>query len=233
MSNNEDAVADWKSLRGICKGPLSTATDAEIRDFIAGERLKDLQNNDLPLKHLGTVVLETPRLLLRRFELYDAEAMFRNWTNDPDVTKYLTWQPHGDVSVTRSIREKWVSSYENNSYYHWAIVLKTINEPIGSIAAVEQRDDIRMVHIGYCIGKPWWHQGYMTEALTELIRFFFEDVGMNRIESRHDVANPNSGKVMLKCGLRYEGTARQGDINNQGIHNTAYYAILAEDYFNT
>jgi len=112
------------------------------------------------------------------------------------------------------------------------MVLKEIGEPIGSIAAVEQRDDIKMVHIGYCIGRKWWHKGYTSEALKELIRFFFEKIGVNRIESRHDPRNPNSGKVMLKCGLKFEGTMRESDINNQGICDAAWYALLAKDYFN-
>ena len=67
--------------------------------------------------------------------------------------------------------------------------------------------------------------------LKELIRFFFEEISVNRIESHHDPRNPNSGKVMMKHGLKYEGTMRQSDINNQGIGDEAYYALLAEDYF--
>ena len=97
---------------------------------------------------------------------------------------------------------------------------------------MEQRDDIKMVHIGYCIGQKWWCCGYTSEALKELIRFFFEDVCVNRIESRHDPRNPNSGKVMLKCGLKCEGTMRQDDINIQGVCDSVRYAILAEEYFN-
>jgi ribosomal-protein-alanine N-acetyltransferase len=111
--------------------------------------------------------------------------------------------------------------------------LKELWEPIGSIAAAEQRDDTKMVHIGYCIGRKWWNKGITSEALKEIIRFFFEEVCVNRIESRHDPRNPNSGKVMTKRGLKYEGTMRQSDINNQGICDAAFYALLAEDYFST
>lgn len=71
----------------------------------------------------------------------------------------------------------------------------------------------------------------MSEALKALIQFFIQDVGVNRIESRHDSNNPNSGKVMMKCGMKYEGTKRQGDINNQGICDCVEYAILAEEFF--
>lgn len=94
-----------------------------------------------------------------------------------------------------------------------------------------RRDDaVEMVHIGYCIGRKWWNRGITTEALREVIRFFFEEVDANRVEARHDPRNVNSGKVMARCGMRYEGTQRQADRNNQGRCDSAMYAILAEEY---
>jgi Acetyltransferases, including N-acetylases of ribosomal proteins len=183
------------------------------------------------MTHKGTVQLETERLILRRFTLDDAEAMFKNWASDDEVSKYLTWQTHADISVSKAVIGLWLELYQNPNHYSWTIVLKEIGEPIGSIAAVEQREETDMVHIGYCIGKKWWNKGYTSEALKELIRFFFEEVSVNRIESRHDPRNPNSGKVMLKCGLEYEGTLRQADTNNEGgMCDAAYYAILKQDY---
>ena len=184
------------------------------------------------MNHLGTKVLETERLLLRPFTMDDAPAMFVNWATDPAVTKYLTWQPHADLDATKAILKDWVSSYEKEDYYHWAIVLKSLGEPVGSIGTVAKRDDIiKMVHMGYCLGSKWWRQGIMSEALGRLIKFFFEEVGVTRVEARFDTRNVNSGKVMAKCGMLYEGTMRQDDVNNQGVCDAAYYAILAEDYF--
>jgi ribosomal-protein-alanine N-acetyltransferase len=182
------------------------------------------------MTHKGTCTLETKQLLLRRFTGNDAEAMFRNWANDPEVTKYLTWSPHGDIVETRRILKNWTESYEKSDFYCWAIVPKFPGEPIGSISVVHRDDKVNSVHIGYCIGKAWWHHGYTSEALSELIRFFFEEVGVNRIDSRHDIRNPHSGNVMKKAGMHYEGTMRQADRNKQGICDSAYYAILAEDY---
>mgnify|MGYP000893313850 FL=1 len=182
------------------------------------------------MTHKGTFRLETERLVLRRFSLNDAEAMFRNWANDPEVTKYLTWNPHGNITETRRVLKNWTDSYESPDSY-WAIVPKSVGEPIGSISIVQRNNNVNSVHIGYCIGKAWWRQGYTSEALTELIRFFFEEVGVNRIDSRHDTRNPNSGKVMRKAGMQYEGTMRQADVNNQGLGDSVTYAIIAKDYF--
>lgn len=182
------------------------------------------------MEHKGTVTIETERLILRRFTVEDAEAAFKNWTSSGNVTKYLTWKTHSDVSVTRATFGKWVEQYGDIKYYSWAIELKELGEPIGSISAVDMNEDIQSVKIGYCIGEAWWHCGYMSEALSALIDFFFNEVKVNRIEARHDPRNPNSGKVMQKCGMKYEGTLRQADRNNTGICDTCVYGILAGQY---
>lgn len=183
------------------------------------------------MNHLGTKAMETERLWLRRFTAEDADKMYQNWANDNDVTKFLTWPTHNSVDVSKAILAEWISLYEKDDYYQWAIVPKKINEPIGSISVVFKRDDLKLAHIGYCIGKNWWKQGITSEALAAVIKFLFEEVGMNRIEARHDPNNPNSGSVMVKCSMKYEGTMRQADVNNQGLSDFSLYAILAEDYF--
>ena len=178
------------------------------------------------MKHCGTLTLETKRLILRRFAREDAEAMYRNWASDPEVTKYLMWPTHSSMEVSQTEVESWVKSYEDNAYYQWAIVLKETGEPVGSIAAVEVKESIDAVHIGYCVGRTWWHQGITSEALKAVIDFFFDQVEVGRVESRHDPRNPNSGKVMMKCGMKYEGTLRNSDRNNQGICDASYYGLL-------
>lgn len=180
------------------------------------------------LKHKGTQTIETQRLILRRARIEDAEAMFRNWANDPEVTKYLTWPVHGNIAVTKSVLDSWVESYEKDDYYHWMIVLKETDEPIGSLL-VSTLGRAESAHVGYCIGRKWWHRGIMTEALGAVIDFLFDEVGYHRVESLHDPNNPNSGKVMLKCGMKYEGTLRQADRNNQGICDACYYGILKSE----
>ena len=179
------------------------------------------------MKHLGTKCLETERLILRRFTLADAEAMYRNWASDDAVTRFLTWPTHSDVEISAMVLSDWVSHYEEENYYQWAIVPKEFGQPIGSIAAVRIRENVASVEIGYCIGRAWWHRGIMTEALDAIIRFFMKEVGANRVEARHDPNNPHSGGVMRKCGMIYEGTLRRADRNNQGICDCAIYAIVA------
>ena len=179
------------------------------------------------MKHCGTQTLETERLILRRFTVRDADAMYTNWAADPEVTRYLTWPAHAGVETSRAVLADWTAAYAQKSFYQWAIVLKdSADEPVGSIGAVNVSDDIAAVQIGYCLGRRWWHQGIMSEALGAVMDFFFDAVGCNRVACRHDPRNPHSGMVMQKCGMKYEGTQRSADRNNQGICDTSWYALL-------
>ncbi len=182
------------------------------------------------MKHKGTKEIETERLILRKFNKDDAEAMFKNWESDSKVTEFLRWPTATDISEAEQVLNEWVQGYENLDFYQWAIVLKEIGEPIGSISVVEKNEKLDIVHIGYCIGSKWWHQGFTTEAFKAIIPFFFEEVGVNRIESQHDPNNPHSGMVMQKCGLRYEGTLRQADWSNKGIIDACMYSLLKSEW---
>ena len=183
------------------------------------------------LNHKGTQIIETDRLILRPFTLDDAEAMFRNWAGDDEVTKYLTWPTHSSMEVSKMVLEDWTSHYSEPDFYNWAIVLRENGpEPIGSIAAVHIKEKTRCATMGYCMGRAHWGKGIMPEALSALIDFFFGEVGINRVEAEHEVNNPKSGRVMEKAGMRYEGTKRQGGRSNQGIVDICMWAILRQDW---
>jgi ribosomal-protein-alanine N-acetyltransferase len=184
------------------------------------------------MEHSGTKVLQTRRLILRPLTIDDTESVYNNWANDDEVTRYLSWSTHKDKNVTKDVLENWIKNYSKNDFYQWAIVPKKLFEPIGTISVVDKNDDIQMVEIGYCIGKQWWNKGITSEALNAIIKYFFEDIKVNRIEAWHDIKNPNSGKVMAKCGMKYEGTLRQARKNNSGISDHAIYGILLREYLN-
>lgn len=182
------------------------------------------------LLHKGTQRLETDRLILRRAARGDAVPMFNNWASDANVTAYLTWPTYEKIDTAYQILDQWIKEYEKSNYYQWMIVLKEIDEPIGSISVVRQNDSVEEAEIGYCIGSRWWHRGIVSEALAAVIKYLFTEVGMNRISARHDPNNPHSGGVMRKCGMTFEGIHRSADRNNQGICDAAQYAILKMDW---
>ena len=183
--------------------------------------------------HKGTSTLETPRLILRRFAANDVEAMFENWANDPEVTKFLTWAPHGKVENTQELLKMWHDQYESPDYYNWAIELRDFGEPIGSIGVVDSSVTDMRCEVGYCISKAYWGQGIVSEALAEVIRFLFTEVGFNRIQAKHDVNNPASGRVMAKNGMQCEGVLRAFSYQKHlGFCDLALNAILKSDFLN-
>jgi len=185
------------------------------------------------MDRLGTKELESARLFLRRFTIEDAPAMYANWAADADVTKYLMWPAHQSVKDSETIICNWVNRYDTEDcFYQWAIVLKeNEGELVGSIGVVQKNVAVELADIGYCIGQKWWNRGIASEALTMVIDYLFSTGRFNRIQARHDQRNPHSGQVMKKCGMRYEGTLREADYNNQGLCDTAIYAILAKDFY--
>ena len=182
------------------------------------------------LHHKGTVTIETERLILRRFTMEDAEAMYRNWASDDEVTKHLTWPTHTSVEISKMVLTDWTSHYPEPDFYNWAIVLKENGpEPIGNISVVGINKKVDAAIMGYCMSRTHWRKGIMAEALTAVIAFLFDEVGFNRVEADHAVDNPASGRVMEKSGMRYEGTHRQAVRTNCGIVDIKKWAILKSD----
>ena len=182
------------------------------------------------MQKLGTRTLETERLILRRFSPRDAEDMYRNWASDPEVTRFLTWPCHTSPEGTRALLEQWAEKYADGTYFNWAIEYRRSRQAIGSIAVGKLNEEIDSAELGYCIGREYWGQGIMPEALTAVMHFLFEDAGFNRISACHDVNNPRSGRVMEKAGMRYEGTLRQAEKNNRGVCDIVVRAALRSEW---
>ena len=182
------------------------------------------------MEHKGTRQLETPRLILRAFRHEDARAAYRNWTSDPEVTRYMTWKTHYSLDFTQSWIDTVVVKYDRPDYYGWVIVLKSFDQPIGSIDVWRTDDEIEAGELGYCLGRRWWGQGIMPEAARAVLDYLFREVGMNRVTASHDVLNLKSGRVMEKIGMKKEGVLRAAHRNNRGIVDIVQYSILADEY---
>lgn len=181
------------------------------------------------MQHKGTKTLETGRLILRKFQIDDAEQMFCNWASDPEVTRFMPWTPHPNVDYTRMLVAEWIGRYSSSSNYNWVIEWKESGEVIGSISVVRLDEKIEAAEVGYCLSKAWWGQSIMPEALRAVIVYLIEEVGLNRVAATHDRNNVKSGRVMEKAGMKYEGTLRAANKNNQGIGDRVYYAVIRDD----
>ena len=144
--------------------------------------------------------IETKRLLLRKPRIEDAEAMFINWASDPEVTKYLTWNPHENIEVTKTIINNWLEEEKDPKTIRFIITLKESDEPIGSIDVVRYIDD--SPEIGYCLSRKYWNKGLMTEACKAFSKYLF-DKGFKKVLIKAMVENIGSNRVIEKCGFKF------------------------------
>lgn len=172
------------------------------------------------LLNRGTKDIKTNRLLLRKFREDDTKSFYELVGSDANVTKYVVWNVHKDIDDTINIINKWISNYENDYTYYWAIELEK-NQVIGSISCVNVDIKNETCELGYAISSNYWNKGYTTEALKAVIAYLQEE-GFKTIYAKHLSLNPASGKVMLKCGMKYEGTLRNRMIDK----NTGKYDDL-------
>ncbi|MBP3857797.1 MAG: GNAT family N-acetyltransferase [Ruminiclostridium sp.] len=145
--------------------------------------------------------LETERLILRAVEESDTRAVFENWANDPQVTRYMTWNPHRSIEDTRMIMDYWLSEYGKDTTYRWVIVPKNGQEPVGMIDVVGYDDDGSAI-IGYCEARKMWNRGYMTEALKAVTALLLED-GIKKLKISAVDENKASNRVIQKAGFTY------------------------------
>ena len=152
--------------------------------------------------HQDTIVTE--RLLLRRWKLSDADALYK-YACDPEVGPHAGWPPHENVEESKMIiRELFTNDYT------WAVILKETNEPIGCMGYYPfGKSNIEIgendAEVGYWIGKPHWNNGYCTEALQAMIHYCYEKKHFQTLWADFFVDNPASGRVMEKCGFTDTG----------------------------
>ena len=182
------------------------------------------------MENKGTKELISDRLILRRFTIFDAEEMYRNWASEEDVTRFLTWPTHKSVEETKDILNDWIKEYDKLDFYNWGIEIKSTGELIGNISVVNIKEAAKIAELGYCMGTKWWGQGIMPEAGKTVLNYLFTEVGFNRIAAVHAKNNSKSGRVMQKMGMTYEGTLRSAGFCNQGIIDEVWYSILKEEY---
>ena len=187
------------------------------------------------MNDIGTIRLETERLILRKLELSDALDMFNGWCNDPDVTRYLPWDCHGTIDVTNELLNMWIDDYNNSHVYRWMVVLKDGNRAIGTVDVVNKDIDNKVFELGHCYSKETWGKGIATEVFDCVINFLFNEVGVELITAKHNESNVASGKVMQKVGMVYDGTLRNRIIDKvtKERDGIVCYSITKDEYMRT
>ena len=150
--------------------------------------------------------LETERLRLRALRPDDVQAIYDGWASDPEVTRYLTWNPHESTEQTQSIMDYWLAEYEKEDCFRYGIERKADRVLMGMLDVVGFVDDTPVS--GYSSGRAYWNQGYMTEAFQAVIRELFV-CGYSAIVVEAVRENTGSNRVIQKCGFRFVGSSER------------------------
>lgn len=174
---------------------------------------------------MGTIPLETERLILRKYTINDA---YDYACVDSENGEIIWDAQFAEKQITEL--QKVIDQYKKEDYYYWAIAEKSTGKIIGGILTVSANERMLSCEIGYAINPKYRNIGYASEALKRVLEFLLIEVEYNRVQAGHLADNPASGRVMQKSGMKYEGTLRQDNRNNEGIlTDSKIYGMLRED----
>lgn len=179
------------------------------------------------MEHLGTQIIETERLILRKVELKDAEAL-SELLNDEKIQDFLAGIPENyTVEMAKDyIGNKMSKEYLNKDFYDWGIEDKQTQKLIGRICVYKLDDERRMADLVWYISPAVRGKGFMTEAGKAVVGFL-QNIGFERIEAFANVENIASIKVMEKIGMQYEGTLRKYDCRrDDSLYDAKMYSII-------
>lgn len=177
---------------------------------------------------MDNIKIETERLIIRPISMFDAKDMFE-YAKDPEMTKFLGWDAHEKIEDTLAILKTMVEREDN--YPTFAIVLKENKKMIGTIdAIIFGKGKALKAEIGYALSREYWSKGIMTEAAIGVVGHLFTNYGVHRVQAKHDLKNPASGRVMEHIGMKKEGTLRDY-LYVKGEYGTMnLYSILRDEW---
>ena len=182
------------------------------------------------MRYAAFETIETPRLQLRPIRMDDILEYYEQLFGDGDVCRYLTFDPHQDISESMASIEKTLARYEEGRCYRWGIALQEDDRLIGIIELLRFDEETSTCSFAYMLSCDSWNQGYGTEALSAVIRFAFEKMEMQKIVADHMSENIASGKVMEKAGMHHV-TKHVSKYEKSGVyHDADEYMITMDDW---
>lgn len=176
--------------------------------------------------------LQTERLTLRRLMVSDALDMFE-YSKDPEVTRYLTWDAHPDVMYTREYLQYLGTHYNVGDFFDWGVILTSEDKMIGTCGFTRFDYNNNSGEIGYVINPAYRGQEIADEAVRAVMQFGFETLKLNRIEAKFIEGNSASLRVMKKTGMQLEGYHRSAMLIKGEYRTIGVCSILRDEYFDT
>lgn len=172
---------------------------------------------------------ETSRLYLRKITTKDADDIFEYLSND-EVTKYLGRESLNDIGESYDLIKKFETNYIDKRGIRWGMIHKATGHLIGTIGYDAIQIKNKRADIGYDLNIKYWRQGFATEAINEVIRLGFENLGLNRIGAVVFPQNIPSLNLLEKVGFTKEGILRDYIIQNNIERDTVVLSLLKKEY---
>ena len=173
-------------------------------------------------------MLETKRLILRRWKESDAESLYE-YAKDPDVGPIAGWPAHKNIDESLGVIKNVFNCPEA-----YAVCLKPDDKAIGAIELklnghtdMTERED--ECELGYWLGKPFWGKGIMPEAAGEMLRHAFEDLGMMKVWCGYYEGNAKSKRVQEKLGFKYQWTSEDVSVPQMGETRKGHVNLLTKE----
>ncbi len=173
--------------------------------------------------------LETERLLLRKIVRRDTDDMFE-YSCDPEVTRYLLWEPHPDRFHTGRYISYLQSRYRSGDFYDWGVIWKQTGKMIGTCGFTRFNFDADSGEVGYVLNPAFWGIRIAPEAVRRVMTFGFYDLGLHRIEAKYMTDNIRSRAVMDKLGMKFEGVGRDSMYVKGEYVSIGTCAILRDEF---
>jgi [ribosomal protein S5]-alanine N-acetyltransferase len=188
----------------------------------------------IPLRAgLTPPTLETERCILRPITLDDAPAVFP-LASDPEIARYTSMfgsTLHLVPKETRSFIQRCLDMQRNNYGMCWVIIEKYSDTIIGMMSLFGYSSAHRKAEFGYALSPAYWGMGIATEVSKALIQSVFTQLDLMRLQATVDPENMNSIRVLIKCGMQYEGLLRNYYIVHDESRSRAMYALTQEEFF--
>jgi len=151
----------------------------------------------------------TARLILRRPRAEDAPLIFATYAQDPEVVRYLTFRPHRTLQDSHDALERFEQAWRSGKSYSWLIFRRDREELIGAISAREDQG----INLGYLLARPFWRQGFMSEALGAIVEWAFSNPSIFRVWAICDLENAASALLLERNGFQREGILRKWSLH--------------------
>ncbi len=173
--------------------------------------------------------LESERIVLRKIKAEDYKQMYEKWACKEVCSRFFPWSAATDIEAYKNRALTWVGNYKDDLYFNWIIELKETKDVIGIINLHNVDEQCRSAETSYILAPDYWGNGFMTEALKCVLRYAFEELGINCVQADVFEGNVASEKVLEKCGFCRKGVAREKYFKDGAYFDAILYGILRRE----